>query len=439
LEQTDPSASLLSPEEKKAALEAALASETFARPEQLRAFLRFVCEMEMSGRAAAVTEYLIGVKALGRPKDYSPLEDSSVRTRAHELRQRLQKYYANENPDAIVRIELPKGAYTPRFVVGPPAAPVESHTAPPPSPTAETPSPRRFPWAAGSVAGFLAGCILASLVAWTVVGRIQGPGVEPALKRAWAPLTSKDPEILICIGSPLHMLVTPYLGTVPDSLPRYPAPDELYALFSRYRNLPKDARLEMQPVQKAVPMGDLDSVARVLATLQALHAQFRILPETNSPLTALRRRSVVLFGSPWYSRSAAVLLEKTPWTTRWDETTRQIGLFGQGPREGKRFVPMRGPHGQYQEVFGLVTVLPNDITSDGARSIVVFSGLTSVGTHGAATFFTSGTDLKNLEERFRREGVNRWPKSYQVVVRCRASDDTQLLSYAYETHEIIIK
>ena len=418
------------PEEKQAALEAILASETFARSEQLRAFLRFVCEREMAGQASELTEYLIGTKALGRGEDFSPLEDSSVRTRAYELRQRLQKYYANENPDALVRIELPKGTYAPHFVVSPPAAP---------SVPAETRSPRRFQWAAGWVGGFLAGCVVASLAAWAVIGRIQGPGVEPALQRAWYPLISKDSEILLCIGTPLHLQVTPYLGTLPADTPRYPAPAELYPLFSRYRNLPKDARLEMQPVQKAVSMGSVESVAKVVTTLEVLHAQFRILPETSSPLTALRGRSAVLFGSPWYSRSAAVLLEKTPWTTRWDEATRQVGLFGQGPREGKRFVPQRGPRGEYQEVFGLVTVLPNDTTSDGAHSVVVLSGLTSAGIHGAAAFFTSGTDLKNLEERFRRDGVKRWPKSYQVVVRCRASDDAQLLSYAYETHDMLMK
>ena len=414
-------------EEKRTALEAVLASGTFARCDQLRAFLHFVCEREMAGQASELTEYLIGTKALGRPEDFSPLEDSSVRTRAYELRQRLQKYYANENPGAMVRIELRKGSYAPHFALGSPAAA---------SVPAETRSPRRFQWAAG---GFLAGCVVASLAAWAVIGRIQGAGVEPALKRAWAPLTGKDPEILLCIGTPLHLQVTPYLGTLPADTPRYPAPDELYPLFSRYRDLPRDARLEMQPVQKAVSMGSVESVAKVVETLQLLHAHFRILPETNSPLTALRRRTAVLFGSPWYSRSASVLLEKTPWTTRWDEATRQIGLFGQGPREGKRLIPRRGPRGEYREVFGLVTVLPNNAASDGARSIVVFSGLTSVGIHGATTFFTSGTDLKALEERFRRDGSNGWPKSYQVVVRCRASDDTQLLSYAYETHEILIK
>ena len=418
------------PEEKQAALEAILASETFARSEQLRAFLRFVCEREMAGQASELTEYLIGTKALGRGEDFSPLEDSSVRTRAYELRQRLQRYYTNENPGAMVRIELPKGTYTPRFVAGSPAAA---------SVPAETRSPRRFQWAAGWVGGFLAGCVVASLAAWAVIGRIQGPGVEPALQRAWYPLISKDSEILLCIGTPLHLQVTPYLGTLPADTPRYPAPAELYPLFSRYRNLPKDARLEMQPVQKAVSMGSVESVAKVVTTLEVLHAQFRILPETSSPLTAMLRRSAVLFGSPWYSRSAAVLLEKTPWTTRWDEATRQVGLFGQGPREGKRFVPQRGPRGEYQEVFGLVTVLQNDTTPDGAHSVVVLSGLTSAGIHGAAAFFTSGTDLKNLEERFRRDGVKRWPKSYQVIVRCRASNDSQLLSYAYETHDMLMK
>ena len=119
----DPKPATLSSEEKKAALEAALASEAFARSEQLRSFLRFVCEMEMSGRAGEVTEYLIGVQALGRPPDFSPLGDSSVRTRAYELRQRLQRYYTVENPQAKVRIELPKGTYTPSFSVMSPALP----------------------------------------------------------------------------------------------------------------------------------------------------------------------------------------------------------------------------------------------------------------------------------------------------------------------------
>ena len=434
----DPKPATLSSEEKKAALEAALASEAFARSEQLRSFLRFVCEMEMSGRAGEVTEYLIGVQALGRPPDFSPLGDSSVRTRAYELRQRLQRYYTVENPQAKVRIELPKGTYTPSFSVMSPALPSDVAEDPKDTTMAEW-LRSYFHWVSGWMGGFLAGCVLVSLVALAVVFRIQGPGIEPALRQAWSPLITKDPEITVCLGTPLHLLVTPYLGVVPQNGPKYPAPAELYALFARYRELPKDANLEMEPVQKSVPLGTVASLAKILDTLQILHARYRILPETSAPLVALRKRNVVLLASPWYSETASVLLEKTPWTIRWDQDSRLIGLLGQGFEQGKWLLPGRGAAGEYQEVFGLVTVLPNDSTPDGARNIVVLSGLTSVGIHGAATFFTSPADLKDLGERFHKQGLTSWPKAYQVVVRCRSSEDSQLLSYAYETHTIISK
>ena len=107
--------------------------------------------------------------------------------------------------------------------------------------------------------------------------------------------------------------------------------------------------------------------------------------------------------------------------------------------EGKKFLPSRGPRGEYQEVFGLVSVLPNHHSADGDRTIVVFSGLTSVGTHGAAAFFTSVGDLTGLADKFHAEGLKGWPKAFQVVVRCRASEDAQLLSYTYETHDVLIR
>jgi hypothetical protein len=103
-------------EQKRACLDEVLGSETFARSDQLRSFLSYIGEMAIAGRSREVTEYLIAVQALGRPADFSPAEDSSVRSRAHELRRKIQKYYETENPGAAIRIELPKGSYAPRFV-----------------------------------------------------------------------------------------------------------------------------------------------------------------------------------------------------------------------------------------------------------------------------------------------------------------------------------
>jgi hypothetical protein len=102
--------------EKRAALEQVLQSVTFTRASQVRNFLRYICEMEIAGRGAALHEYLIAVEAMGRPAAYSTDSDSSVRRRAYALRQKLESVYANELTDARIRIEVPKGGYVPRYV-----------------------------------------------------------------------------------------------------------------------------------------------------------------------------------------------------------------------------------------------------------------------------------------------------------------------------------
>ena len=120
------------PAAKRAALDELLKTRTFERSTQLQSFLRFVCEREIEGRAQELSEQVIGVHALGRPSGYSPAEDSVVRRRAIDLREKLEEVYAGELAASPLRIELPKGRYVPRFVrvarrvvpAAPPAAPL---------------------------------------------------------------------------------------------------------------------------------------------------------------------------------------------------------------------------------------------------------------------------------------------------------------------------
>ncbi|HVZ87321.1 MAG TPA: hypothetical protein VHG72_10140 [Polyangia bacterium] len=105
----------VSDDEKRLALSRILQSRTFGRSDQLRAFLRYVCEAELAGRAHQLNEYALGVSVLGRPEGYSPAEDSSVRSRAYELRNKLKSYYSDEAPEEPIQITIDKGAYVPRF------------------------------------------------------------------------------------------------------------------------------------------------------------------------------------------------------------------------------------------------------------------------------------------------------------------------------------
>src|SRR5579883_2319233 len=103
-------------DEKRQALNEVLQSAAFFRADQLRNFLRYICEMEIAGRGNELCEALIGVEAFGRPAGYTPAGDGSVRRRALDLREKLQDVYASELATSKLRIELPKGRYVPRFV-----------------------------------------------------------------------------------------------------------------------------------------------------------------------------------------------------------------------------------------------------------------------------------------------------------------------------------
>src|SRR5216684_510741 len=105
-----------SPREKREVLEEVLQSTSFVRADQLRNFLRYICETEIAGRASELCEFRIGIEAFGRSADYSPIEDGIVRRRAVNLREKLHEVYATDLAGARIRIDLPKGRYVPRFV-----------------------------------------------------------------------------------------------------------------------------------------------------------------------------------------------------------------------------------------------------------------------------------------------------------------------------------
>jgi len=92
-----------------------LASQTFRSAEGQRAFLRFAVEETVAGRGEFLKEYTIGTQAFDRGESFDPRLDPIVRTQARKLRARLNKYFETEGALDALRIEFPKGSYTPSF------------------------------------------------------------------------------------------------------------------------------------------------------------------------------------------------------------------------------------------------------------------------------------------------------------------------------------
>jgi len=407
-----------SPEEQKTALERALESRTFARSEQLRRFLKYVCEAEWAGRT--VTEYVIGVEVLGRPEGYSPGEDSSVRTRAYELRQKLERLYATELKDDPVHIVIAKGSYAPQYVRPVTVEAVEK---------AQPEPPRRQPgWMLAAAGGLLLGLVLAFLFSY-----FRANEVDALLAEAWGPFARRDANALLATATPLHLVVGPE-GHEAFGSQSYPAPPEAYPLFRQHRPLKPGSKLGLLFTDNMVGVGTMNAAVAVTHTLQALGASYQILPERAATLSAMRGRNAILFGAPVDSEAITRTMEKTPLVVDYEPAAREFVIRDR--QSGQMIVPKKDANGDFVDVYGLITVLNTRESERGRLGLVVFSGITSTGTHGAAEYLSSVKGLRQLKEMLAKDGLKTFPSAYQVVVRCTFSN-MLLVGYEYHSHRVL--
>jgi TolB-like protein len=92
-----------------------LESKLFSNSPIICRFLEFVVEHKLAGKENELKEYTIALHVLGRPLDFNPRLDASVRIHANRLRKMLQAYYKTNPPVNGIRIELPTGHYRPAF------------------------------------------------------------------------------------------------------------------------------------------------------------------------------------------------------------------------------------------------------------------------------------------------------------------------------------
>jgi hypothetical protein len=448
-------------EQKREALEAVLRSHTFARSDQLKSFLKYVCEMEIAGHGHELTEYLVGVEALGRPSQYSPGDDSGVRNRAFALRKKLQEYYELENPDAPIRIDLHKGSYCPHFVEK------NSHERPNGNGVSaartngtleQALASADLPAARESVAGegkkklwlgFIAGVIVTSLIAGAsylfVGGRAVNsttPAIAPILAEAWGPILNPHSDALICVANPpslsIHTAALPFTPPLNSQLISNdpggrPMPKELLDWYKNRFPTLSGQNDYLTITTNATYWGDAIGAMTVVRTMTSAGVIPQMFPEKVIAMPTLRRRNVILFGAPEYSPAITRFLEKCPLTVKYLDSiiSRSPGQAPTSLYSIKRDAKNRTTH-----VYGLITVLPSESSTDHGRRTVIFSGINSAGAQAAAELFSSPEHLVELRKHLNREGHNRFPPAYQVVVSAE-TDDSILLNFKYETHRLL--
>jgi len=399
----------LAPEEKRQAVALVLRSETLARADQLRRFLRYICEMEETGRAEEITEYGIGLNALGRPANYSPSEDSGVRVSARALRQKLERFYSTEAPETRLRVGLRKGGYTPYYYEVAPSVPAPAPDSIQPAQTADGVRrgvKRAAFWAAAALVVLAAG-------SWGLLA----PRPGAILEDFWGPILASDSEVLLCVASPPSLLIKPYRGHVPHNV--FPLQPEIADWYASLRLPDVGGQPYMYRSVDAPLFGDAAAALKAAQTILAHGGAYRFLPENIVGPAALRDRNVVLIGGPNYSAYAARILRSTPLTIRQDDTTGEEVIYDRSARSGTStpFMPKRDESGKLLVIYGLITTFPNQTGAQKPSRAIIVSGITGAGAPAAMEFFASGAGLTALRARLRKDGIQHVPESYQVVVK----------------------
>lgn len=426
--------------EKERALEALLQTKGLSRSEQLRRFLEFVTRNELEGHGDSITEYRIAVEAFGRPADFSVEADSIVRSRAHELRRRIDDYYAGPGRGDPVRLFLPKGTYCPRFVRAN-HGPTGAHD----EPSVGASDTHRGDKAIGPrfVHGVAAGCVAVALIWWFSVV-LSGWQVDNApetklLRAAWGPILEADRPLALVVANSVQLWVRQFSGVpTPVGDPPFliPVPsDPRLVEWYRTNALREPSDLYLHPNAHSPLWGDAAAAIRTVSLLSRWSVAAELIPEQAIRPAALKERNVVLIGRGDYSQAVQTFTPGEGFRVEYSAEHRAVVIRKQGDAQGEARIYTRelGTGGNIN--FGLVTVITRDLNRSTQRMIIL-SGINSDGAHAGAEFLTTPGRLVQLDEAFRKENRKGWPRSFQVVVRTRSSS-TFTMDCEYADHYVL--
>jgi hypothetical protein len=83
--------------------------------ESLCKLLRYLSKHSLEKPGVHLKEYQIATEVFGRPADFDPQADSTIRVQAGRLRGKLLEYYSSEGAEDPIMVELPRGSYVLQF------------------------------------------------------------------------------------------------------------------------------------------------------------------------------------------------------------------------------------------------------------------------------------------------------------------------------------
>src|SRR6266566_4720962 len=113
-------ASIAEREQLLVQIERLIGSHVLHGSESLCKLLRYLAEHALHHPGVPLKEYQIATEVFGRPADFDPQSDSTIRVQAGRLRMKLAEYYSSEGADDPIIVEVPKVIFSNGAFVGRP-------------------------------------------------------------------------------------------------------------------------------------------------------------------------------------------------------------------------------------------------------------------------------------------------------------------------------
>src|SRR5947207_15468611 len=101
-------ASIAEREQLLVQIERLIGSHVLHGSESLCQLLRSLAEHALHHPGVPLKEYQIATEVFGRPADFDPQSDSTIRAQSGRLRMQLADHYSSEGPDDTLGVELPR-------------------------------------------------------------------------------------------------------------------------------------------------------------------------------------------------------------------------------------------------------------------------------------------------------------------------------------------
>lgn len=261
-------------------LELLLASPLFHSSKRYPSFLRFAVARVLAGQTDQLKERIVGIEIFERPADYDTNTDPIVRVTAAEIRKRIEQYYQDPKHSHEIRLFLPAGSYAPQFYwpghpSGLPASSLELPSDPSVAgkaqPTSALPVVRtKRIFTAGRMLAFaLAGLVL--VIASATLWQVSRP---PVLRQFWEPFVTSPNPVLICVADQ-SQYSSIRLRDAADPQHEITLPDTMVTLI----------------------IDDVSPLVNIAALLRTYGKTSRVLGESNTTLTDLRRSPSIFIGA----------------------------------------------------------------------------------------------------------------------------------------------